>query len=258
MARARIVLSFVTFFLFCIPAGAQQPPVQDPAAVAAMQAAVTAMGGTAAVAAIQNSVAQGTSVDAGDGGPPANFTWTYSGSDFRNENDDTTGSHILVSNSGSPCDLEGASSVPFGPQVARANLPFHIPAQVLFNELGNPNYTLTYAGLSTVNGASAVHVQTADNSDSIGQLATPQDWYFDASSYLPIQVQYRLPDPINSQNWLAATINFGSFQAVNGVLVPFQLTVTEGPIAFTATAASVVFNTTISPSEFSASCGGGQ
>jgi hypothetical protein len=98
MARIRVGLILVALVLLCIPAGAQQQPVQDPAAIAAMQAAVTVMGGTTAVAAIQNSVVQGTSLDVpGDGGPPANFIWTYSGSDFRNENDDSVGSHVLLS-----------------------------------------------------------------------------------------------------------------------------------------------------------------
>lgn len=230
--------------------------LQDPAAVATIQAALTALGGATNMALIQNSVVQGTSVDTpGNGSGPTNFTWTYQGSDFRDENDAGPNTNILVSNSGSPEDYQGSAWVNVQPFVGRANLPFHIPGLVLYNELNNPNYTLTFVGLTTVNGTAAVEVDTADNSDTIGPLVTPQQWYFDATTTLPLRVQFRIPDPTNALAFQAGTTDFANYQAVSGVLVPYQLTMKEGPLSFTATVTSAAFNVPIDPSIFTPSGG---
>lgn len=242
------------------PTPTQPPPVQDPQAIAAIQSAIAATGGIIAISAIQSSVAQGTSVvSPDDGSGTRTLTWSHSGQDFRYENDGTSGSHVFVSNSGNPCDIEGNIVVPSAAHVARANLPFHIPGLVLFNELNNPNYTLTYVGATSLNGTSAVHIQTADNSDSVGQLVTPQDWYFDATTGLPLSVQYRIPSAGNAQNWQPGSISFANFQTVNGVLVPFQLTIQEGPPAppIVATISSVAFNAAIASTQCVAPAGVG-
>jgi hypothetical protein len=243
------------------PTPTQPPPVQDPQAIAAIQSAIAATGGITAISAIQSSIAQGTSVATpDDGSGTITFTWSLSGQDFRYENDATIGSHVFVSNSGNPCDIEGSTLVSLGPQAARANLPFHIPALALLNELSNPNYTLTYVGTATLNGTAAVHIQTADNSDSVGQLVSPQDWYFDPTTGLPLSVQYRIPNPADSQSWFLGSMSFASFRAVNGVLVPFQLTIQEGPATpptVVVTIASVTFNTTVPSTQCVAPAGAG-
>lgn len=155
-------------------APATPPPVRDSQAIAAVQSAITTMGGAAAIGSIQSSVAQGTgATSAGDGTTTTNFIWSHSGQDFRYEDDATIGSHVFVSNGGSPCDIVGGTVMPSAVHVARANLPFQIPGLVLLNELSSPNYTLSYVGATTLNGRSALHIQTADNSDSVGQLVTP-------------------------------------------------------------------------------------
>lgn len=268
LVRASVLILLLGFMLQSAraqtPAPSPPPPVQDPQAIAAIQSAIAATGGIAAISAIQSSIAQGTSVvSPDDGSGTTNFTWTHSGQDFRYENDATSGNHVFVSNSGNPCDIEAGIVVASAPYVARANLPFHIPALVLFNELNNPNYTLTYVGATTLNGTSAIHIQTADNSDSVGQLVTPQDWYFDATTSLPLSVQYRIPSPRDPQIWYPGSITFANFQTVNGVLVPFQLTIQEGPPAVpaaVATISSVTFNIAISSTQCVASsvAGGAQ
>jgi hypothetical protein len=222
--------------------------VRDPEALAAVQSAISTMGGAAVIGTIQSSVAQGTSVVSGSApGSATSFTWSHSGRDFRYENDAITGSHVFVSNNGSPCDIDGTAIVPSSTSAARSTLPFHIPAVVLYNELNNPNYSITFVGATPLNGIPALHIQTADNSDSAGQLVTPQDWYFNATTGLPLSVQYRIPDSGSAQNWQPGSISFANFQTTDGVLVPFQLTIQEGPptAPIVATIGSLVFNTTI-------------
>jgi hypothetical protein len=235
------------------PSSPQATPVRDPVAVSTIQSAIAAMGGVTAVGTIQSSIAQGTSVDTpDDGNGSTNFVWSHSGQEFRYENVAAVGSHVFVSNSGSPCDIEGNTVVPSASHVARASLPFHIPALVLFNELSSSNYTLIYVGVAPLNGISAVHIQTIDHSDPVGQLVTPQDWYFDSTTSLPVSVQYRIPSAADPQIWFAGSISFGNYQAVNGALLPFRLTIQEGEGAaptVVATISSITFNTPISSTQ---------
>lgn len=227
------------------------PPVRDPQAIAVIQTALGAMGGAGAIGNIQNAVVQGTSVTTpiNENGPQ-NFTWTCAGSAFRYENDGNSGGHVFVSNNGSPQDQEGGKWVAMATFMGRANLPFHIPALVLFGELSNPNYTLTFVGMTTLNGTPVVQVNTSDNSDFIGQLVTPQEWYFDPNSGLPLHVMYRVPNPLDAQTYSTGTIDFARFQIINSVLVPFQLTINEGPVSLVATVSSATFNAPLNQNLF--------
>jgi hypothetical protein len=233
-----------------------QQGVRDAQAVVVVQTALAAMGGTAIVSLVQNSVVQGTSVDlsASESGAQS-FVWTYSGKEFRNENDAATGSHILVSNGGNPTDFHDGAWVSPSPVVARTNLPYHIPALVLLNELNNANYTFTFLGSTTVNGSNATHIQTCDNSDITGHFFTPQDWYFDSVTGLPLRVEYLYPISQDYRESLHGSIDFSSFNVVTGILVPFQLTINEGPFSSVASMNSVVFNSTLDPSVFAPSTG---
>jgi hypothetical protein len=231
-------------------------PVRDTQAIAAIQTALGAMGGAGAIGVIQNAVVQGTSVATPDNGNGiTNFTWTSAGNDFRYENDANAGSHVLVSNGGNPADQENDNWVTIPSSIARANLPFHIPALVLFNELSNQNYTLTFVGQTTLNGVAAVQVNTSDNSDFIGQLVTPQQWYFDPKSGLPLRVVYRIPSFLDAQSYSTGTIDFASYRAVSGVLVPFQLTISEGPGSLVATVTTATFNAPLGPNQFTTQLG---
>ena len=70
------------------------PPssVRDAQAITIIQNALAAMGSVVVIGQVQNSITSGTSVDqpAGQSGAQS-FTWTYAGSEFRNENDAATG-----------------------------------------------------------------------------------------------------------------------------------------------------------------------
>lgn len=232
---------------------------RDPQAVAVVQSAISAMGGTATIALMQSSVATGTSVDqSAQQNTPGSFTWTYAGSEFRNENNATTGSHILISNAGSPQDYENGSYVILPSVAARTNRPFHIPALTLFSEIANPSYSVVYVGTAALNGINVVHIRLRDESDIAGQLFTLQDWYFNSTTGLPSRVQFSFPTSPQPKDSLPETIDFSNFQPVNGILVPFQLSITLGPLDFVVTMNSVAFNTNMNPSLFTPSTGAAQ
>jgi hypothetical protein len=240
--------------------------VRDPQALATVQTALAAMGGTAAIGQVQKSVTTGTTIDQpATQNSATNFTWTYAGSNFRDENDAPSRGHILVSNGGTPQDFRNGAWSAVPAVISRINLPYHVPALVLLNEINNAGYSIVYIGSTTLNGQNAIHVLTRDDSDSAGHLFTPQDWYFDPSTGLPLSVQYQFPVSQNpvpvSQDPSASvqvSIGFSNYNAVGGILVPLQLNIVAGPISCVATISSVVFNSTIDPSGFTPNTGGAQ
>lgn len=255
------LLSFL--FVFALPSFAQQAATtsapqaaRDPQAVALVQQSLAAMGGTAAVAQVQNSVVSGTSVDQAIGSTmPQSFTWTYAGKEFRNEDDTTNGSHILVSNGGNPQDFHDGAWAGSLPILTRTNLPYHIPAIVLVYEINNPGYAFAFLGTTPLNGINTIHVQIRDDSDLTGHLFTPQDWYFDPATNLPLRVEYLLPVSQNPSECLPATLDFSAFKSVSGILVPFQLTFAEGSVASVATVSSAAFNSTVNSAGFAPTSG---
>jgi hypothetical protein len=254
-------------FLINLSAHAQQAsttssppqPVRDTQAITVVQQGLSVMGGTAAIAQVQNSVVTGTSVDpTTPETTPGNFSWTYAGNQFRLADSAATGSHVLVSSGGSPQDFHDGSWFSVSPILARTNLAYHIPALVLFSEIQNSGYSFIFIGSATLNGKAAIHIQSRDDSDTTGHLFTPQDWYFDPVTALPLCVEYQIPISQNPSDSLQASMSFSNFQAINGILVPFQLGITEGPVSFVATVTSAAFNTSISSSGFAPSAGDAQ
>jgi hypothetical protein len=232
---------------------------RDPQAVAIVQTALTAMDGSGLVGAIQGSVESGTTTDSSaPESSPATFISTYAGGQFREEVTSASGGHVLVSNAGAPQDYRDGSWQAQPSVVTRTNLPFHVPALVLSYDLNDSVYAFTYLGTTTVSSNNVVHIRIVDVSDLAGQQFTAQDWYFNSATGLPARVQFKVPTTPQPKDALPETIDFSNFQVVSGVLVPFQLAITVGPLNFLATASSVTFNTSINASQFTPSTGGAQ
>lgn len=270
MSRKRLVPS-VFLLAFALSTLAQQSstptaPLQstrDAQAVTVVQQSIMAMGGAAALGQVQNSVVTATIVnpavqESAPQGTTETFTWTYAGSEFRLEDSGTTGAHVLVSSGGSPQDYHDGAWYVVSPISVRTNLPYHVPALALFGETQNPGYSFVFIGSTTINGKTATHIQTRDDSDTTGHLFTPQDWYFDPATALPLRVEYQIPMSLNPSDSFRASIDFSNFQAVSGVLIPFQLSIAEGPVSMTSTVTSAVFNTAVNSSVFAPSTAGAQ
>jgi hypothetical protein len=240
----------VVIVLFASSAAFSQNVQRDQSAVAAVQNAIAASGGTANLSQITDCTTQGTFPDPNDPTNQASFAWKTAGSDFNYTVQSSKMSRIFVSGLGTPADKQNGNLVLVGPHVLRSTLPYHIPGLVLLTELNNSNYSILYVGPEKRNGVSVIHIQTADKSDNIGSNVTPQDWYFDATSYLPVTVSYRVPDDANYLSCLSESLDFSALQQVDGVLIPFTEVSTTLAGAYTITITSVVFNSGLPPSTF--------
>ena len=272
LSLARASIAAIVFILVSQAAFGQSPTstpsppaiVRDAQAIATVQSAIAAMGGTAAVAAIQDATFQGTiqeqtpAPSAGQTSDSLTFTWMTAGAQFREETTGATSHRIYVSNSGSPVDQRDGQNVTVPPFVAQVNLPYQLPGLVLLNELNNPNYTISFVGPTNVNGTAAIQVHTCDETDYTSHLIMPQEWYFDASTGLPIRVEYKLPKDTDVEHPWSLSIDFSNFTAAGAILVPRTLTINAGPATATATVNSVALNSGVPASAFAAPSAGAQ
>jgi hypothetical protein len=255
------LLAFITQagFAQSQPTSSLPPPVRDPQAIAVLQSAITALGGTSAVAAITDATVVGTEQDVSNpGGPAATFTWQSAGSEFRFTTQNSNGPYIALSGHGTPAQQKQGNWLPWPYHVARTCQPFYLPAVALYAELQDPNHTLTYVGPVTVNGNSAIKIHTFDASDKVGPLVTPQDWYFDPVSFLPLRVDYLFPYQDDANHASPLSMGFANYQNVGGILVPYQLQLQLISASTVATITSATFNAGLSSSTFDPPSGGGQ
>jgi len=233
--------------------------VQDPPAIAVLQSSISAMGGLSTWQSIKDWTIQGMASISGSNQSSSPFTWIGAGAEFRIETDTGSTTNLFLSGHGTPVRILNGSVSSINYHVARATLPFYLPAFVLQEELSNAKLTILYVGTTAVNEKPAVQVHVSDNSDSIGSLVTPHDWYFDPTSLLPLQVVFRTPSNENADTYLTFTLAFSQFQTVSGMQVPFQATLLRDSAPSKVFAVNtLVFNSGVPPSTFDPPQGGGQ
>ena len=254
------LLVFISQVGFAQSQSPSAPPVRDPQAISVLQSSIAAMGGTSAVAAITDTTVTGTEPDISNpGGPPVPFTWQTSGVEFRFTTQNSIGAYTALSGHGIPAQFKNGSWIPLARYVSRANLGFYLPALLLNGGIQNSNYSLQYVGSATVDGNAAIHIHAVDNSDATSQIVTPQEWYFDPGTFLPVRVEYSIPDERNVNSSIPASMEFSNYQSVSGVAVPFQVKIQAAKLlSLTASVTSVVFNSGLPASTFDPPAAGAQ
>lgn len=102
----------------------------------------------------------------------------------------------------------------------------------------DPNQTLSYVGLETLNGSSVQHLHSVWS----GQQLTSMDFYLDATTFLPVATNFNAHPDTDSITNIAVQILFSSFGNQNGVQIPYHIQeIFNGNLLldFTATTATV-------------------
>lgn len=245
---------------------AQSPsaaPVRDSAAVTALTQAVAAMGGANAISAIQNARSQGTITPApGSTTMAGGFIWVndFSGGgyEFRNEFQANGKTKVFASGHGNPAFSNGNRVRKFFSHVSYAEPPYHLPAIMLARELADPNSSIQMKGTAIVNGRPAIHIQTSVNTGPIETVLSPQNWYLDAATGIPLRVEYRTPNTLDLMDYHLAAADFSNYKIVNGIAVPFTITAWEdGAVVSVATITGFAFNPGTVSTDFDLVAGGG-
>jgi hypothetical protein len=239
------------------------PPVRDAQAVTIVQQSIAAMGGAAA-GATQNVQVQGTLSPApGSYVTSGNFIWLddFSGStfEFRHELDTASVARVEASGHGSPAVEQGSTVKALRAHVTYTALPYHLPVVLLSRELANSNYSIQMGAPTTVEGKPAVQVIIKTQTGVIENALSEQHWDFDATTGLPVRIEYRLASTINAIDSIPGAVELSDYREVTGIAVPYQITVFEDATATsTATISSVAFNVTAPASTFDLITGGAQ
>jgi hypothetical protein len=223
-------------------------PVRDPQAVSIVQSAITAMGGTA-ILAIQDCIVQAQAAPGGRliSGP---VTWRVAGAEFRIDAPGANGTSSLMTGHGKPGMISGTSKAVPTYLVQAVFVPVAV-ASVLAQELANPNMSLRFKDSETLGTESVAVVTTAMEMNYPDNVVTPQTWYFDTSTNLPVRVEFRAPDMKRATNFAPTAVDLTNYQSVSGVAYPFKVVSTlNGQTQAVFTVQSVVVNSGIPPSEF--------
>lgn len=227
-SRSGLLLCF--FLLYAL--GWTQTGTQsasDPQAVAVVQAAIAALGGSTTI-----SQAQSWTFRAHMQGPYANGSVTYSMS-----TDTTTGTVTLPNGS---------------TRAAPASHSHFLPALVgaiLVKESQDPEFTILNTGSSTLDSDPVTVITFAIGSGSI----PVQIWYFNGSN-LPVLVDFKLPGEIGARRSLPLVLALSNYQVVSGVLYPFTITaVVPGKSRQITNIQSISTGTTAPPNAFTGQAG---
>src|SRR5712692_89074 len=263
MVSSRPVFLLAFAFFISAVVHAQQsppppPPVRDPAAVAAMQRALAALGGSGVLGQVSDCIAQGTiQVPPGSALTGGNFVWKNAGEEFRYEYPTPFGTEVFTSGHGRPGISTSLKATALHGHMALASFPPHLPGVVLLKELLDPSYALTVMAPALVAGRQAIRVRTCLDSDPATAAVTPQEWLFDASTGLPMRVEYRWPDNFNAERFLNVSADLGDYHLVAGILVPFRIAhYVQSEQVATFIFSSVTLNNGLSPTDFDFPTGG--
>jgi hypothetical protein len=270
MGACRVFLLFTISSSLLFPCAAQQSPSpdtqqpkRDAQAVSIISAAIQAMGG-AQISQIRALDARGTvTAAAGSSSRSGTFVWrdqvTAQGFEFRKELQMAGATEVFLSGHGKPARVTGSKVEKIAAHVATATLPYYSPSVVLSREFANSGYNFSVIGQSSVNGQPAAQLHLSIDTNDLGKSLGTQEWFFSASSGLPIRIIYRVPDTHDAARFEEVTTDFGDYRNVSGMLFPFAISTFRGAVPRnTITVNSLIVNPTISTAEFDAPSGGAQ
>lgn len=237
-------------------------PPRDAQAIAAVQRAIDALGGATAISQIQTWQAQAKTQTVTPAGNTVNGTLSLemSGAEFRMAFTTPEISWSLVTGHGSPAVVNASGTIRSIPShVMRARFIPSLAAAILLRELNNPNYWIAASQSVTLASGPASVVVTGLVPADIGAAVTPQKWYFDTASGLPVRVEYRIPSEGSPLATVMGAFDLSNYQSVAGILYPFHIIgyVMDEQVQ-TIDLTSVNENAPIAPSDFDAPAGGAQ
>jgi hypothetical protein len=206
------------FFLATACATAHPQASKDPAAISAVENALTAMGGDPAFSAIQDVTVSAQAQDANGQAALPDMTWKSMGMSIRTEVTTEAGTSITTAENGAGF-VEDVSGTVLASDTRLANsaFPHHLPGIVLHSLLSAPDRSL--AIVSDTNDESIVHIRSVRVlSDQTVVPETQEDWYVDLNTGLPSRVDFVIPATSGSD--VTGSVNFVSWQKTSTVLIP--------------------------------------
>jgi len=235
-------------------------PIRDPQAVQTVQASVTAMGGAELISQIQSYIVQGqvqrVSVT---NNPSGTIVWTVAGTESRSDYPSAQGTATLASGHGNGFQNANGTITKVPPHIFRSLFVPALVASVLLRELQDSNYSVQNGGTSTIGSEPVTIIKTSSQATRMESMVTPQTWYFDSGTKLPVRVEYREPDPKILSRGVHASYDLSGYEPIQGVLYPLKAikSIDQHQNAVLQVS-SIQPNATVAPSVFDSPAGGVQ
>jgi hypothetical protein len=194
----------IQFLLLGTPLCAQQStstatqPVSDPQAVAVVQAAITALGGAAAI-----SQAQSWTFQAQTQGAHSNGTVDY-----------------IISTHTDTGQMRGAGGAMKPAPLIHSHFVPALVGAILVKESQDPTFTIHYQGTSTIDSKIFTSILFTSTGGSVSFPA--QVWIFDQTN-LPVLIDFNEPAEIGAHQSFPVRVTLSNYQTVSGVLYPFRI-----------------------------------
>jgi hypothetical protein len=221
----------VCVLLLAIPAWGKQPsqnastsqPASDPQAVAIVQAAITVLGGTAAIGQAQS--------------------WTFQ-AQMRGAFINDIASYTMSTDSGTG-GFVSANGMTLPLRMTRSHFVPALVGLILLTESQDAEFTVKYGGTSTFNSEPVTVIVFQVGPDK----AAGQTWFFDAAN-LPVQISFQFPAEVGTRKSVFGTVALSGYKSVSGVLYPTKIVeVSHFAVAEIITLQSVTVSATASPNE---------
>lgn len=254
MRVLRLASLFISILLFASLFAAQQPPQRDPQAVAILQQALAAMGGSVP----KDSVATGTVILVA-GSTTENGTiriltrgWDQSAEQLQMP----SGNRTVVYSRGFGNEVHGATATSLQLELVATSQSPVFPLAILAGALSNSDVALQYLGLEALGGSSAHHIRFWNTFASNPKLQpfaefTAKELWIDAATGLPRKLFYYRRAARGAAPRIPLEVFYADYRNVGGVLYPFLIKKSlNGTPWITITLGSVVFNAGLTDADF--------
>lgn len=256
VATAALIL-----IIFSLPGISQVTPAsKDAQALQVIEKSVAAMS-AAPITQLHSWTITGISnrINVGGNASAQSFTWLFADGEFRAETVYAGHRHIFLSGHGQPARIVDEKISKLYGHIASAHQPFYMPVYLLNSELTSGTYSVKYIGETVQNGVTALHIRTSDESSDVDSVVTTQDWYFDANTYLPLRVEFRLPSNNNALKYQRGAFDFSRFTKAGDFLVPDRIVSYQDEVATKQVSIeSIALNSSPASSSFDAPEGDAQ
>lgn len=199
-------------------------PTRDPDAVLAIRQAIMAMGGEGTVALIRDAVTQGEFEEEWAGSTiKCTFIWKNAGKEFRYETTRNGETQVFVSDGGNPRVRAGGNTTRLNGHTTMYHIPPHLAAWALLDRLRAGRMSVALLEPTSASGKQVIRVLVHEKGDAVVEKISNQVWSFDATTGLPLQVEYELPDDTNANRTVSVRDEFSDFRNISGVVVPFRI-----------------------------------
>jgi hypothetical protein len=225
---------------------------RDHDALNVVQGAVNALGGAAAIGQVQSWQAQGqlTSVAPDKTAITGTITWEMAGPELLLASTTNRGPGAFLTGHGAPAMVSNAKSWQLPSHVMASIFIPALAGSILLNDLQNTSFQLRFLGKKTL-GQESVSVVRIMATGVPDFEDTAQTWYFDATTNLPIRVEFRIPSMQRPEVGQYGAFALSDFQTASGVLYPHQIVnFRQGKQIGSVTLQAVKVNPTLPSSDF--------